>query len=386
MTEWAERPPAIYRRPDDVRGLQANWAIAQLAASFVCTGYKDYAAPATSSGADRNRIAVVKTASGSDLMLPFVVDKHHHSFSVGERRLGLLSVRSLQLVNPWLAEGHQPHDIARLLSGVLATERVDLINLGEILQDSSLRAALDKLSWKSRKLRIERKNGVRWLIDLPDSMKTYLHSLPRKDRKNLDWKMRKASKNFDVRLETFTDPSNLERFLEEGERISRLTYQWNVGQQLRNDRETLDRYRMLAEQGRLRCYLLLLDGVPRAFSRGVAYGDIFHEETPGYDPDFAKFSIGTIMLLRVLQDLIENSTCTVYDFGSGGDWSGFKSRFGNRALVCNTYYVINATRPRGLMLLAGQNLLTSLKNLAAVLIPDGTLREVIKRRMRKYGD
>lgn len=376
--------PLIYRSLDDVPGLQENWAKARETEAFFCGEYRDYAALAEDQ--DGPRVAVLKTASGSELMLPFTIQNTLHSFAVGERRLGRVSLRTLRLANPWLAEGHAPGDIAKLLAHALVKERVDLVSLGEIQEESALRAALSALPWPTRTLRLGRNDSVRWLIDLPGSFDAYLGSLPPKERKNLGWKMRKVEKDFEVRVETFTDTSDLERFLEEGERISRQTYQWNVGQQLRNDKATLDRFRMLAEQGRLRCYLLLLDGTPRAFARGISYGGIFHEETPGFDPDFAKYSIGTIMLLRVLQDLIENSTSKVYDFGTGGDWSGFKSRFGNRSLVCNSYYVLNTVRPRAVLLLTGHTALNGMKNLTARVIRNEAVRDRIRRRLRKYGN
>ena len=355
-------------------------------AEFYCGGYGEYAAQAASGGESSWRIAALKSSAGPDLFLPFTVDQHMHSFTVGERRLGRVSTRCLRLANPWLAETHAPQDIARLLTHVLRQERIDLLDIGEIPEKSALRASLDQLAWPACKLRLGRKESVRWLVDLPDSFDAFLEGLPGKDPGKYSYKMRKLGKHFDVRFETFTKAADVERFLEEGERISRRTYQWNVGQQLRNDPATRDHFRALAEQGRLRCYLLSLDGTVRAFARGSIEGRIYHYDTPGFDPDFAKHSIGTIILLELMRDLIQNSDCKTFDFGTGGDETGFKSRFGNRRIGCNSYYVLNALRPRALLILWLQATLTGLKNTAARLIGTGAFRDRIKRRLRKYGD
>ena len=386
MSEPTAIDPQIYRHPDAVPDLQGSWSVSQVTAAFYNMGYNDYRALGTFHSDADLRIAVARSEAGPDLMLPFRVGRHWHRFTLGERCLATLAVRSLALANPWLAEGHPAGKIAELLVQGLQEERADLIEIGEIPEESSLQAALEELVWPARKLRLGRKKSLRWLIDLPDSFDAFFARLSRKDRKNLGWKMRKLAKEFEVQIEVFKDADSIERFLEEGERISRRTYQWSVGQQLVNDHATRERYRALAEEGRLRCYLLYLDGTARAFARGSVQGDIFLEDTPGYDPDFAKYSIGTVLMMEALKDLIGTSSCRVFDFGTGGDATGFKSRFGTRHILCNSYYVVNMRRPRAVVIFLGHRLLSFLKNLGSAVIAEGPFRDKLKRRIRKYGD
>lgn len=385
MTSWARPSPPLIRHPDDVPGLKGRWTTARDRADFFCPDYHDYAATVPGQGDGRQVVAVGSARCGSDLLLPFVRDRDTHAFSIGERRLGGLDVATLRLVNPWLAEGLDPQDIAALLADVVTGGRADLVDLGEIRETAALRQALDLLSWPALPLRLGRKKSVRWLIDLPDSFDSYLAGFPRKERRNLAWKLRRIDKDFDMRVETFCTAEGIERFLTEGERISRMSYQWTVGQQLRNDRPTRDWYRNLAEQGRLRCHLLLLDGVPCAFSRGVISGGVYLDDTPGYDPSYARYSAGTVLMLHVLKDLIENTPCRVFDFGRGGDWSGYKARFGTRGIPCNAYYVLDARKPRALAILAGETLLSAAKNAGMRLLRDEALKDRIKRRLRRYG-
>ncbi|AZL60387.1 GNAT family N-acetyltransferase [Tabrizicola piscis] len=378
--------PIVYQCPEDVPALAETWAAAQETAEFLGGEYRDYVSPGASPSGVQRRIAVLTKAAKPDLVLPFTRETHLHTFTVGERSLGRLPTMALRLANPWLSESHAPSDIAYLLRHVMQKEHVDLIDLGEIPENSALRGALDALAWPARKLRLGRKDSIRWLIDFPETFDAYLAGLSTSTRQSTRRKMRSLEKDFDLQFETFTLPQDVDRFLAEGEKISRLTYQWNVGQQLNDNAETRARFRDLADQGRLRCYLLSLDGVPRAFLRGTVEGQIYNYETPGFDPAFAKNSVGTVILMRALQDLITNTACRTFDFGTGGDEIGFKSRFGNRRLTCNSYYIVNAIRPRAGLLLAGQNALTGAKNLAAAVIGTGAFRDRIKRRLRKYGD
>lgn len=372
---------AIRHSPDEVPGLRDRWAGAEGAVAYFTGGYPDY----VTLGGDRLRIAVQQGAAGPDLVLPFTAEPWRHKFTVGERRLGSMGARALRLANPWLAEGHPPRDIARLLAHVLVAEGADLLALGEIPEASALRAALDDLPWPARRMRIGRKESLRWLIDLPGSFDDYLGGLSASTRQSAKRKMRKLEKDFEMRFDTISDEAGVARFLAEGEKISRRTYQWNVGQRLCDDAETRARYAALAREGRLRCYLLSLDGTPRAFLRGTVEGGIYHYETPGFDPDFGKHSVGTVILLLALQELIENTACRVFDFGTGGDETGYKSTFGTRSIPCGSYCVMRADRPRGLSIWGGQAMLTGLKNLAAAIIPEGEMRNRLKRRLRKYG-
>ncbi len=385
MTRQADDRLNVYSHPRDVPDLQENWIASQEGAAYFRCSHLNYMDTETGRTGEGKRVAVLKTKSGPDLTLPFTIGPYRHNFVIGERRLGSLGAVGLWLANPWMADGHAPKDIAKLLAHVIANESVDIIALGEIPQQSSLRAALDELPSSARKMRLGRKEDLHWMIDLPDSFEDYLSGLSASTRQSAKRKVRKLQKDFDVQFETIHDAASVDRFLEEGEKISRRTYQWNVGQRLCNDAETRASFMALAEQGRLRCYLLSLDGTPRAFLRGTVEGNLYNYETPGFDPEFAKHSIGTVILLMAIEELIGNTACRVFDFGSGGDETGYKSTFGNRSITCNSYYVVNARRPRALMILYGQTLLTSVKNLAALIIPEGDFRNKIKRLLRKYG-
>lgn len=373
----------IYKDPDHAPGLAEAWVKSEANALFHTMSFADYQSFAAREG--RGHVVCATTPSGTDIFLPFVTEDHFHKFTVGERRLGGLGVQALRLINPWILERHTPEDISAALQYVLEHEPVDLITLGEIPQSANLCKALTGLSWPANPLSLGRKDSLRWLIDLPENLDAYLAMLSSRSRQSLKRKMRKLNKDFEVTLETISTPDQIDRFLHEGEKISRLTYQWHVGQRLTDDVETRARYQSLAEKGALRCYLMSLDGTPRAFLRGTLEGDIYHYETPGFDPDYSRTSIGTIILMEALGDLMENTACRVFDFGTGGDATGYKSTFGTHHILCNAYHILSLKRPRSMVIFSLENTLTGLKNLADKVLPEGEMRASIKRRLRRQG-
>jgi CelD/BcsL family acetyltransferase involved in cellulose biosynthesis len=227
----------------------------------------------------------------------------------------------------------------------------------------------------------ERKDSFHWLINLPTSFEQYLSSLGTKTRKTTTRSIRKFEQEFRYEFIVVSRPDQVDDFLQEGESISRSTYQWHIGQRLNNDETTRNRYAALAKAGQLRCYLLKIDGEPAAFARGQLEGKFFYYETPGFLPKYEKLSPGTILFMWTVRDLIENTDCTVFDFGTGhGD---YKSRFGNASLKCTSIDVARAFSPYSLFLIALQKMLSFAKNLADAFIDDSHLRQRIKKAIRK---
>lgn len=375
---------SVHDLSSDGGELAEQWASCDEALYFSGTSLEDFCDPPSQYQQSLNCIVSCKDAGGDRIILPFIRTRHSHKFTVGERLLGNVSVNSLHLVNPWLSHGAGTKRLADMLLHILRAEDVDLLTLGEIPVNSDLCLALQQVSLPGRSLMLGRKNGMHWLIDLPSNFEEYLAILSSSSRQSTRRKMRKLSTNFTVTTETITKPCQVNRFLDEGEKISRKTYQWNVGQRLQNNPETRIRYRRLAERNKLRCYLMFLNGEPAAFLRGTIEETIYHYETPGFDPKFSSTSVGTVILMTALKDLIENTSCSIFDFGTGGDHTGYKSTYGTRHIACNSYYLLALNRPRSLVILCFEYFLTRIKNITDKVLPKGELRHKLKRRLRQY--
>lgn len=216
-------------------------------------------------------------------------------------------------------------------------------------------------TWSSK----DRKRAVHWLIDLPNTTDELLAEYPARMRQTLKRKHRHFFRVPGTRVVCVTERDQVDRFLTHGAQISRRTYQWHIGQRLMNDDPTRREFELAAAHGSLRCYLLLRDDVPVAFLRGFLRGTVYDYQTPGYDPQFAKESPGTVLLLHVLDDLIRNTECRQFDFGEGGDDADYKSRFGNRSFESTTIYVAARRRLYPRMLLLMLDGLNAAKNAAS---------------------
>jgi len=116
--------------------------------------------------------------------------------------------------------------------------------------------------------------------------------------------------------------------LDDAIEISKTTYQWGLlGLGLRNREASKEMFRFAAKRGWLRCYILYCKDASAAFMVGYQYENCFFYIDVGYDPKWAKFSVGSVLQLEVMEDLYRrDNTPALFDFSTG--YGPHKSRFG----------------------------------------------------------
>jgi hypothetical protein len=314
----------------------------------------------------------------------FVASEKRKGYNLGERKLFSLRVREVSLFGSAVLGAIDAATYEHILEIVRKNFSLDLISLGEVPLDAPLFRIARQRHKGFLLTSPSRKHSVRWLIHLPGTFDAYLAQLSAKQRQTVKRKMRKLEGEQGFELGVISRADQVAQFLTDGERISRLTYQWDVGDRLCSDAETQALYARRAARGHLRCYIVYLNGSPCAFLRGELMDGVFHYETPGYDPQFSKLSPGLVLLMWALKDLIENADCKVFDFGTGGDTVGYKSMFGNFSITCADLEVAPWSRPYSILLVALQEGLTLIKNAAACLIGEGELKRRMKKLIRKH--
>ena len=144
----------------------------------------------------------------------------------------------------------------------------------------------------------------------------------------------------DHELVAVTQESQIAEFLVESATISQQSWQAKrIGVRVRADEKQLKQLTQLAQLGALRCYLLHSKGRPVAFSIGTQWNGRYLLEETGYNTSYAKFSPGTVLLLRMLEDMFEHDTPQWLDFG-GGD-GDYKRLFGNHSTQSGTLLMIS---------------------------------------------
>jgi Acetyltransferase (GNAT) domain len=329
-------------------------------------------------------VAVVRSGKTVSGIACFSSGASMRAFTAGERKLFALPVDQVAKIG-FAALGEIESDQwLDLLHAVMARWTFTLFDLGEVVLGSALQHAILRLP-KGVLVARGRKPSIRWFIDLPASFDEYLNGLRPSTKRNLTYKMRRFEREQSYDFQTITRPEQVEQFLRDGEAVSRRTYQWALGQRLENTEGLRSYYKRLAEAGRMRCHLLYIDGVPAGFMRNELQGGVCSYGTPGFDPCFEKSSPGLVMLLWTIRDLIENTDCRVFDFGEGGDEQGYKSRFGNRSIECEYVHLYPARKPYSLFIYSAERALTLTKNFADTIIGNSSLRQKLKKAIRKYG-
>jgi hypothetical protein len=194
---------------------------------------------------------------------------------------------------------------------------------------------------------------TRRALTLPASFDDFLSSLGHRTRKGVRRDARQLQQAFGDRLaiEIVRDPRDVERLIEDADRVARSTYQRRLGAGFADTPEQRALARVGLERGWLRGYLLYLDGAPIAYWLCSLYGDTMLLKTGGFDEAYADYRVGIFLLMRVIEDACRDEALRVLDFGPGD--TTYKQQFSNGSreernvvVYAPTFrsYRINATR------------------------------------------
>ncbi|MCW5661962.1 MAG: GNAT family N-acetyltransferase [Burkholderiaceae bacterium] len=168
-------------------------------------------------------------------------------------------------------------------------------------------------------------------IAFPPSFEEYLQQLGSRSRQSLKYSARKLDKDMDgqVQLVKFADAEGAIRFLTDAAAISRKTYQTKLlGLGIRDDSKARARLSQAAAKGWLRSYILYCKDTPAAFMLGFDYGGCYYYDDVGYDPDYAKWSVGSVLQIKVIEEIMGSQPrIEHFDFSTG--FGQHKGRFGN---------------------------------------------------------
>jgi Acetyltransferase (GNAT) domain len=307
-------------------------------------------------------------------------------YQIAAKRLFDLRVNEVSLFGSSVLGQPGETVIRKIFELIIEKSDFDLIRVGEIRVDSPLHKAITGLrhgviAWG------ERKNHIRWLIRLPRTFDEYVASLRSTTRRAI-FRDRRRFESESSEFHVVRFPNEVEAFLRDADKISRLTYQWNLGCGLCNDENTRLQLTRLAQSGSLRCYIVYIQGEPCAFGWGELSHRTFVWHVTGYDPKFHKLSPGTALLMWMIRDLIENTNCEVFDF-KWGDEDGYKSRFGTMSFGCRRMHVAQINRPYSFLIVALDQALNLLKNLVEnflyLVFGHGALRQRLRRAMHRWG-
>lgn len=161
--------------------------------------------------------------------------------------------------------------------------------------------------------------------------------------------------------------------------VAARTYQRGLGAGFVDDDEVRQRYRLLADRGRLRIMLLEIEGNVKAFWIGTVYKGVFHSAATGYDPDFRVYELGTLMFVNMIDELVKEGV-TKLDFGLGDAF--YKERFGDESWQ-ETTLLLFAPGVKGIFLRSSQYCFNAVDNSLRRLLQKTGILNRVKTTLRR---
>jgi hypothetical protein len=168
-----------------------------------------------------------------------------------------------------------------------------------------------------------------WQTCLPETAEEFYSGIKRKRKK--EWKRLgrrlEDAAGRPLRLECYDSVSQVEHFVEIASKISATTYKDVLRAGFSDSLYTYSVLTQAALRNNWRAYILYAGQVPCAYETGIICGRVYFAEFIGYGPEWSNFSPGTILFVKVLEDLSQNTQVEIFDYGFGN--AVYKERFGS---------------------------------------------------------
>ncbi|WP_138380292.1 GNAT family N-acetyltransferase [Luteithermobacter gelatinilyticus] len=179
------------------------------------------------------------------------------------------------------------------------------------------------------------KDYQRFFVRIDSSYEEYLNKFSAKTRSTFRRKIRKFETVSGGMLDwkIYATPEEMDAFYPLARQVSEKSYQEKLlDAGLPTSEEFRDEMKQLAEQNRVRGYLLFHDGQPVSYMYCPIENTCMIYAYLGYDPDYGRYSVGTILMLLVLENLFESRDAAIFDFTEGQ--SDHKKLFATDSVKC----------------------------------------------------
>lgn len=227
------------------------------------------------------------------------------------------------------------------LLGSLAQREADVIWLPRMPSDSPFVTSIigEVGAFRSQQL----PPTVHYRLALPESFEAFLTTRSRKTRKGIRQTLKQVEDAFgqEMSIEVIRDVSEAERMFDALDQVATNTYQRGLGVGFVNSPEQRALIESALARGLYRAYILRISGRPVAFWTAWDYRGTIFIHTTAYEPDYASFSVGVYLLVKVIEDLCGDDRIETIDFGHGE--APYKRQFGSESSVETDLYVFGPT-------------------------------------------
>lgn len=259
------------------------------------------------------------------------IEEDHRRVRFGYLNLKVGKARSLVIVYGGCV-GLWDSEIAALASEelveTLRRKEVVIVTFNSLAEDSPLMQSIRHGLIVHRPHRFDSPNR-HWTMEVPASLEDFLKKLKSKQRNNIRRERRLYEEKYGEKSEfrCFTEEDSVVGLMEDIEHVASGSYHRRLGFGFMKNEETLNLMRLRARQGRLRTYVLYIDGISVAFWQGTAVNGTLYLGSTAYDNRISDCKPGKLVLQYMVEDLASNSDIREVDFGFGDAY--YKKQFGD---------------------------------------------------------
>lgn len=244
-------------------------------------------------------------------------------------------------------------------------------------------APLPRLSRHQGRLRFVQRQYRRHYIDLTRNWDDYQSRFTPKTLQGMRRKLRRFERESGGTIDwrQYHDPGEMDNFYRLAREVSSRTYQERLldaglpeSEAFREDMSER------ARSGRVRGYLLFLNGSPIAYLYCPIDDGIVEYAYLGYLQDHAPLSPGTVLQWLVVENLYREGSFRMFDFSAGE--GAHKAMFGKDSQYCADVYFLRPTAGNRLLVYS-HIVVTSASIVASGILSGLGLKSLIKRLQRR---
>lgn len=193
----------------------------------------------------------------------------------------------------------------------------------------------------------------RYCVDLTGTFDDYILKFKPKTRKRFRNQINKYTRFCDGELvfKSYRTTEEFEEFYPLALSVSKNTYQHKLHDSgLPDDETDIEEYRKLAGNNSVRAFLLFHGEKPVTYNFLTIKNNVAMAESGGYEPEYAKWSVGTITEYLALQQLFSEDNLITLDYGFGEE--EYKQFFGTGSQLAADVYFLKKTVKNRLLILS----------------------------------
>jgi hypothetical protein len=223
---------------------------------------------------------------------------------------------------------------------------------------------------------------ARYYIDMRMSFAEYKAKFSAKTRSTINRKIRKYSDycGSEISWKTYKDVGEMAEFFRLARAVSATTYQEKLlDAGLPGSEKFCLEMEQLAREGRARGFILFHENRPVSYLYCPITKDVLIYAFLGYDPDYMKFSVGTILQWFALEHLFGEKSFRFFDFTEGQ--SDHKKLFATHSIQCANVFFLRDNL-RNIFLSHTQRSINRFSKIIGDILDQFGIKTTVRRLMR----